>query len=394
VSDTVPCPTCQAVLKLPPGAPAVRCPNCKTVLNVQVAPPAAPAAAKAPPLPFGRPAPARPAPVSPPAAPKPSGPAVRAKLAHDDDPFDAPPATDEEAAERERERRIREELAVLDEQERKQQRRYDELVGLCKHARVGMQLFAIGSIGSSLAALIATFFVVTSLTATPFIPLAGLAYGLMALHWLLTFAGFGYCCAGPREVRGAAVAGLVVTAAHVMFNLFAGAVVLPAVSIASMTYQTEGFGTFIIHNLLIADCICNLLTLTDLPLFFNSITPVPIPMVLMLALAAAAEFAKLSLLGIITNRYAVMAKDPDLGHKGMRFVYRIFVLVLIGPILKGMIFGLLLVGWISVPLLLATVGYFLWWAFSWFNQYQVMMDVSDILSADRLTDKRDRLDYV
>lgn len=392
MSDTVLCPTCQALLRPPPGAPAVRCPNCKTVLTVPTMPSPAPAGPKAPPLPFGRPAAPRPAPV--PSAPtRAAGPAVRAKIAADD-PYDAPAETDAGTAEQDRERQIQAELAVLDAQERKEQRRYDDLVGLCKNARIGMQLFGIGSIGSSLAALIATFFVVTSLTATPFVPLAGLAYGLMGLHWLLTFAGFGYCCAGPREVRGAAVGGLVVTAAHVMFNLFAGAVVLPAVSIDTMTYRTEGFGAFIIHNLLIADCICNLLTLTDLPLFFNGVTPVPIPIVLMLALAAAGEFAKLSLLGVITNRYAVMAKDPDLGHKGMRFVYRIFVLVLVGPILKGVIFGILVVGWIAVPLMLATVGYFLWWAFAWFNQYQVMMDVADILTADRLTDKRDRLDYV
>jgi hypothetical protein len=117
-------------------------------------------------------------------------------------------------------------------------------------------------------------------------------------------------------------------------------------------------------------------------------------MVVMLVLAAAGEFAKLSVLGVITNRYAVLAKDPDLGHKGMRFVYRIFAMVLVGPILKGAIYGLLVVGWISVPLLLATVGYFLWWAFSWFTQYQVMMDVADILRPERLVDKRDRLDYV
>lgn len=392
MSDTFPCPTCQAILRPPPGAPAVRCPNCKTVLTVDLAPSPPPAAGpKAPPLPFGRPAPA-PTPAAKPPA-RSAGPAVRAKLAADD-PFDKPPATPAEAAEQERERQIQEELAVLDAQEKKDQKRYEELAGHCKTARIGMQLFGIGSIGSSAAAVIAVFFVVSSLTATPFLPLAMLAYGLMALHWLLTLAGFGYCCAGPRRVRGTAVTGLVVTAAHAMFNVFALFVVLPGVSVAVMSDHSEGFGGFITHNLLVADSICNLVTLTDLPLFFNPLAPVPIPMVAMLVLAAAGEFAKLSVLGVITNRYAVLGKDPDLGHKGMRFVYRIFAMVLVGPILKGLIMGLLVVGWISVPLLLATVGYFLWWAFSWFNQYQVMMDVADVLTPERVVDRRDRLEYV
>ena len=51
-------------------------------------------------------------------------------------------------------------------------------------------------------------------------------------------------------------------------------------------------------------------------------------------------------------------------------------------------------GRLPAEVLLATVGYFLWWAFSWFHQYQVMMDVADILRPERLTDKRERLEYV
>src|SRR6478672_9016723 len=61
VSELVPCPTCQAMLRVPPDAKMIRCPACKTVLAVSTEP-----VEEVPPLPFG-PVPAAPAqPLAPP----------------------------------------------------------------------------------------------------------------------------------------------------------------------------------------------------------------------------------------------------------------------------------------------------------------------------------------
>jgi hypothetical protein len=215
------------------------------------------------------------------------------------------------------------------------------------------------------------------------------------MHWLLTAGGFIYCLGGPEPMRGVAVGGLVVTLAHAMMCTLAAIVTSAGIAQDLLSGAGLDFGVAVINNLLVSNMICNLTVLTDLPIYLTMSTiDVRKPVLVMLVIAAACEFGKLSILGVITNRYAVASKDPDLGYLGMRFVYRIFALVLIGPILKGTIFGLMSAGWMSIPLMLATVGYFLWWAFSWFHQYQVMMDTADIMTPERYVDKRERLDYV
>ncbi len=46
----------------------------------------------------------------------------------------------------------------------------------------------------------------------------------------------------------------------------------------------------------------------------------------------------------------------------------------------------------AISLLMMTNGYFMWWAFACFAQFQTMQDVSEIITADRFMDKRARLE--
>jgi hypothetical protein len=376
----------------------VRCPRCKTVLAVESPAPAAPppvAARPALPLPFDRPAgpvdpvAARP-PVAAPAVPVAKS-TVRGKLVRED----GDPAEELAREEREKDRRRRRE----DEDELA--RVLEPLARVCKPARIGISLMAYGAVAGCLAAVFYFFYDVTTLFAPGgILPVLGLAGATLGLHWLLTVAGFACCIAGPRPMRPMAAAGVVIMVLHmaVFVPLFMALAAL--VSLEETGLAGTGPRGAVSHTLLLSNIFNNLTTLTDLPVYLLADGLVR-PVVLILpVIGGALEFAKLSLIGILTNHYAVDGKDPELGHQALRFVYRIFWLVIAGVVLKmGLWFGVkltggepLLLAWFAIPVLMLTNAYFLWWAFAWYAQYRVMMDATEIITPQRFADKRERLE--
>lgn len=398
MGEPVPCPNCQALLRLPAGATTVRCPSCKTVLELDPGdepappPPTRPAAV---PLPFGRPAPtAAPArPASPP--PVPRGKPVKARVVREEPAAVTPRSGEPSAAELdedERERDIRRQLRELDAVARKKEDRFFVASDECEHARIGLLLLALGALGSVASSVLAIFFPLGGLFGTPLLSVAGLGGGLLVVHWGLTAVGLGYCIAGPREVRGTAMLGIAATLGHLMFNALATFVcVAPSVGIDMLEDGTHG-DSFIFANLIVGNCVCNLTVVSNLPYYALHPAHVRYSAVIMLLIAAAFEFAKLSVIALMANQYATLAKDPDLAHAGMRFIYRIFALMVLGPVVNLIVALSFAVGVVSIPLIMASIAYYLWWSFAWVAQYRVLMDIREILTPVRLLDRRDRVE--
>ena len=396
MDEPVPCPNCQALLRLPAGATTVRCPSCKAVLELDTGDEPAPVPARraaAVPLPFGRPTTPEAPPTRRDAAP-PRGKAIKARVVPED-PYSATPAA-LEVDEDERERDIRRQLRELDAEARKKDARYKLLSEECAQARTGLTLIAVGalfSVGSALLSLVFLFGGIVG-GGDSVVIFAGLGGALLLVHWLLTITGLGFCVAGPREVRGTAGLGIAFTVAHLFFNAVAAfACVAPSVGLDMLRENDRG-DTTTFANLMIGNCVNNLTVVSDLPYYVLYPSHVRVIAVIMLLIAAGFEFAKLSAIALMANQYATLAKDPDLAHSGMRFVYRIFGVVLLGPIVKWVCALTLSAGVVWIPLILASVGYCLWWSFAWAAQYRVLLDIREILTALRLMDRRQRYDVV
>ena len=368
--ETVLCPTCRATLRVPADAEKIRCPRCKTIL-----------------LADGRPVPAerpRPSPLDGPRpAPRPALPKTfrRTRL---DDAAPLPPARS---------------AALADAAER--QRVFEAFDAEAKPARLGMRFMAWGAAFSSAASVL--FFVGFLATlATPILlaPLLALAAACVGMHWLLTVLGFGFCRAGPKSMRGMAGLGLGVMLVHLALSVPVALVLVDLFNLEEIGINQVQGQTALTASLLLSNLFNNLTTLTDLPVYVLG-GGLARPQVLILpVLGGAVEFAKLSVLGILTNHYAVQGKDPELGYLALRFVYRIFGLVMVGMLLKlGLWLFILVTGgdpllqaWFRIPVTLLTQGYFLWWAFAWFAQCRVMFETVEVIDPRRFADDRERLE--
>lgn len=400
MSVLIACPTCRATLRLPPGADMVRCPRCKTVLAVETQTPTAPPPPR-PALPLGRPAgpvepvaprPApRPAPL--PTAPMfPAGRPVRGQLVEEEEVAEELSAEDREKEKRRR----RDERDEVDRSLRK-------LEAVCRPARVGITLMAYGTLASCLASVFYFLYDVTTLfTATGLPPVLFFAGAVLGLHWLLTVIGFGFCAAGPRAMRPMAASGLVVMLIHAGVFIPILTITAAAVSLDDVGFGGTGPRGALSHTLLLSNIFNNLTTLTDLPIYLLADGMVRPAVLILPVVGGALEFTKLSLLGILSNHYAVEGKAPELGHHCLRFVYRIFWLVIAGVVLKLGLWLLvrltggepLLLMWFAIPVWMITNGYFLWWAFAWWAQFQTLLDTTEVITAARFADERPRLEVV
>lgn len=394
MSLMVTCPTCKAMLRVPPGAETIRCPQCKTVLALQApaAPPPAPEPAKpAVPLPFARP-PANPAPalaIAKPPEPPVRARTVRAKFVEEHEDVDADELSDEPR------RRPRRELS----DEEKLERKLDRVAEVTRPARVGITLLAYGALASCVAPLgVALFFVSTLFWQAPDNPFIWFPILGVASHWLLTLAGFGFCCFGPKAMRHMAIGGVIVMLVHAVAMLG-----LVELTVKSISLSTAGFGGMneepgLVGAVLFANLFNNLSGVTNIPLLvhfglYNTIGGLAFAVLLF---AGGLEFAKLSLVGTLANHYAVEGKSPELGHQSIRFVYRLFWVVIVGFVGEMIIIGVSHLGFgfifLSLPSMMLMNGYFLWCAFAWVMQFQVLKEVIDVITPERFTDQRANLD--
>jgi hypothetical protein len=385
------------MLRVPEGADTIRCPQCKTVLALQTAttpapvpPPSPPPSAKpAIPLPFARPPVSPPPPVAkPPEPPPPRGKTVRGKVVEE---FEE--VADDSDDGREKPRRPKrtddEKLEALLERVGEQAR----------PARIGISLMAYGAVSACAAPLgVALFFISTLFLQSgdnPFVWLPVLGVGL---HWLLTTAGFGFCCAGPKEMRHMAVGGLVVMLLHAVGMLGLLQLTAQAISLASAGFGGINLESGLLSALLLANLFNNLSGVANLPLIVLFGQHVFGPHVFVVLLVAGGfEFAKLSLVGILANHYAMEGKAPELGHQSIRFVYRLFWVVIVGFVGQLIIIGVSRLGFgfvfLSLPAMMLLNAYFFWCAFAWVAEFQVLLQVVEVITPERFIDKRANLDY-
>jgi len=403
VSEPVPCPTCGALLRLPPGQAMVRCPGCKTVLAVEpidaLLPPAAPVPPPATaPLPFG--GPRKPPVKAAPAIPRPAAPVP--PKAGPRNPFDSPVPADEAATERKRKQKIRDELAELDEDERRQERRYDRILHECRQARSLLTFLGYGALATCLSAVFYFFFSATTIIIAPLFPLVWIASLLLVAHWILTLIGFGYGLVGSRGIRTYCGVGLAITILQAVGAVFLAIMILRHVVVAELGYESNDPRSYSMNSLLFSNAFNNLSSITDLPIYLITGGVTTWFLIALPVVGALLEFTKISIIGMVTNRLCMEGKSQDLASQGMRFVYRIFGLVVISAMLKiGVWIAVkftggdpLLLDWFAIPVVMISNGYFMWWAYAWYALYQTQNDALDVVVAERFADKRERLDVV
>jgi LSD1 subclass zinc finger protein len=396
VTEPVPCPNCQALLRLPVGATTVRCPGCKAVLEIDpgdVPAEPAPAPAKPVPLPFGRRAKATPIP-PPVAPPKPArGKVVKARVIADD-PYSGAPETAQVLDDEAREREIRRQLDELEAVESVTREKFEELDQQCGNAQFGVKLLSFACFAGMISTLAPVLFIVGALASVLLVPILGLVLLALVVHWGMILVGFGYCLAGPKDMRGTAGVGLFFSLGHIFFNaLSVVAFVAPMIAMDSLG-ERERTDVFLFSNLILTNSMCNMTVIADLPYYILYAGQMQWIATIMLMIAAGFEFAKISCLGLLTNQYSSACKDSDIAHQGMRFVYRVFAIVVLAPVAKALValFVVSNIAWI--PLLLISVGFYLWIAFAWYMQYVTFTDLIEILTAGRMNDRRRRIDYI
>ncbi|MGL4422551.1 MAG: zinc finger domain-containing protein [Gemmataceae bacterium] len=368
MADPIRCPQCSAMLRVPPGAAQMRCPRCKTVLSAngtRITPEPEPEI---------------------PARDRTSAPRYREKERPNEP--EVPPTPP---------RKSRPELPEDD------QRKIVDLERTLRPARAGMRLLAYGAAFSCAASVLYFLaFIATLISAWLLIPLLFLAALCLALHWLCTIMGFCYCLWGPRTMRGMAAAGVAVMAVHMMTMVPLVLSLLGAFVLRDVGFHTISARGSLTAALLLSNIFNNLSTITDLPVYLLG-DGLSRPQLLILPVfCGGLEFAKLSLLGIITNHYATEGKDPELGYLALRFVYRIFWLVIGGAVFKFLLWLLirltagepLLLMWFVLPISMMSLGYFLWWGFAWYSQCEVMFLTVEIIDPKRYLDARKRLEII
>ena len=405
--EPMPCPKCGTLLRIPADAPMIRCPNCQTILALESDEDDVPlesAPSKPAPLPFGQAA-RRAQQQEVPLVPAPRA-IVRAKLAESPplssgrNPYEKEADYDALAHERKRREEINRQLQELDDEERKTERRYQRYLTESQHGRTALKFFVGAAAASGISGGCYFFFSLTMFLAEPILPLLWVCVVALSSHFLCSLGGFAMACAGPKPVRPMAIFGLLCTIAQMIVTCVTGIILLAMVASDAMGYHAASNRDFITQSLLLGNVFSNTSTLVDLPIYLLS-GLLDRPIVLFWPiLGGMLEFAKLSILGIIANRYAAMGKALELSHQAMRFVYRIFGLVLIGVIFKVFLwftFKLigdqpLLMAWFSIPLSFSSNAYYMWWIFCWVAQYQVLKDIIEVVTAERFADARFQLD--
>ena len=341
VSDLIPCPTCQSLLRIPAGAAMIRCPSCKTVLAVEAtAAPAVPAApVTAPPLPFDRPkqtsranrgGTASPPPVAPvakavamPGAGAPMAIPVQPRLAAVNlkELTSGTDATPEQAEKR---KRLRRELRKMEERERRLAERYKELERHCSKGRVSVTMLMWAMRAQALAVVLLLVGVLGATLVDPsyatMIALAANSFGGLAM--LMILAGFGMAVVGPEKGRHIGVMGLIVTlitAILVVFDFQAGWTI-----VAQLQEPPEHWSETLAYYKVFAAA-------SELPALSEAPARVlqGYPFSLLSIIAAALEFSRLVMICLLIQIYATQGNDVEAGHRSVATVSTVFWFILL-----------------------------------------------------------------
>jgi len=341
------CPTCQTLLRVPPGVETVLCPKCQTVLSIAPSAPASPPpTAAAPPLPF--------APKSKTKA-KPSQPETKKpkKAVLVDEAADAAEA--HEVSEAERKRTMRKEIVELEKKQERQEEKYQELTQECARGQFAIDLIKWGvkcqALAVALEVIVMLVFVVAIVGAvagsmtgktnsadllgngfrvvlTVVVPLAMV---ISSLGILSLTTGMGYAMFGPKKARHVAILGMVASILHI------AASIVQAIWAIRMFIRKEIYIDATQPLWQQAQPIFDLCGLiTDIPLLSEhparfmwryNVSWVGI-------VAGALEFTRLVSVCLLAQIYAEEGKAVEKGHASLKGAYRVFWLMLLAGLFR------------------------------------------------------------
>lgn len=405
MSDLVTCPTCQSTLRLPPTAATVRCPKCKTLL--QVIEDGVPAAPAAPPLPFAGAARARPKPASATPAKPTSASRKKNRPQLVDEVAEAEMASEAEARQMaERRKEVRRKIEALDEEEEDEAEKYEEIEEECRWGRLALIWLRFGMAGYAIGALCVFFamlgFVAFTLMGTPWgavmgpVALLGLALGGLAM--LILMVAFGLALKGPKMPRHIAIFGLVVTGGQIIaVAATLGTAIAKVTNMDSDTGPAGGFKSMDLAYYVLGMC-TNLFLLADLPSRLTLGYSFPVIGVV----AGVFEFARLVFVCQLTQTYGELAKNDRIAAESGKAISKIFWVLLLACLFRvaiSLIFDTMpekTGGWMTGQVLhgilfVTTFGFF---GFRLLMLVQAIQETADLVIAERVASKHDRLDVV
>lgn len=363
MADLLPCPTCQATLRFPAGAAAIRCPNCKTVVEVPAAPP--------------RPKPA---------AAKPVGAGAPKYVTAEVDP--------------EKKKQMERELRKLAREEEREAERYEVLKEHCRSGRLALTLLMWGVRAYGLGTILAIGGIVAATVADAG---SGSAFGYVTLLFgglstALILTGFGYALIGPEAARHLAIMGIVLA---LMQSGFVAAEYLTASArVRQLDNKIDDRDKYSWVDTLpyreLFGPATNFSILSEHPSRFLRQYPYSA-----LAIAAAAmEFARLVILCMLTQTYAAGGKASELGHTAMGQVNKIFWVLLLAAMFRvSFTFGF---DWMPPEDLLAKIGLAAHGALTVFSMLAIavflgklstiMQDTIEVVEARRYMDVHAKLE--
>jgi len=380
------CPQCNATLRVPGGATAVRCPQCKTVLDIEAPPPVAP------PLPFGGPKPKPAPPASKPAkapSPAPSG-KHRASLV--DEEAEEVEGRAREAAEKKA--AARKVLRSQEAEEAEKEERYQELLILCNRGRTALLVLRAGSFAYALGVLLGAVAMLSL-----FLPLFGATAGVIfplgmavaQIGTLLLGVGFGLALFGPAQGRFLVSLGLGV----VVTQLIAMSVVIPMVA----TLLSK-LGSGVPEGATVAGYhIVGFITYFPLIADFPTRLVQGYPPVFLAVFIGALEYVRLVVLTQLLDVYATQGKEVEIGFRAQQCASKVLSMIVLGGLFRlalSLLFDSAPPGEfqfvLGIILHIAVLGSLMGVAVFWlFTLTQIVTATGEVMTADRYLSKEERL---
>ena len=382
------CPQCNATLRVPAGATAVRCPQCKTVLDIDVPAPAAP------PLPFGGPKP-KPAPQSGKVTKAPPPPATssgkhRASLV--DEVAEEVEGRAREAAEKKA--AARKVLRSQEAAEAEQEERYQELLVVCQRGRTALLVLRAGSFAYAMGVLLGAVAMLSL-----FLPLFGSTAGVIfplgmavaQIGTLLLGVGFGLALFGPTQGRFLVSLGLGVVVAQ----LIAMAVVIPVVAalLSKLATGVPEAATAAGYHMV------GFITYFPLVADFPTRLVQGYPPVFLAVFIGALEYVRLVVLSQLLDVYSTHGKEVEIGFRAQQCASKVLSMIVLGGLFRlalSLLFDAAPPGEfqnvLGIILHIAILGALMGVAVFWlFTLTQIISDTSDVMTAVRYLSKEERL---
>jgi LSD1 subclass zinc finger protein len=327
-SDTMACPGCQATLRVPPTAAAIRCPACKTVITIQQKP--------APPssIPLTFDAPTTPVAAAPTVAPvaiarsvpmakaAPVGNRVRAVEVQDDDPDDEKPVEDKPR--KKKQSLLDYDDSELSDKELREKRRLEELYEQSKPANTGTKLLSYACLVECLALLFGFLYMAVATFRVPLVPIAWVAILLHIIALIMEITSMGLCIKGPKMQRSMAVWGVIVSTLALLSLCIAFFYSLAGHAVA-FAGDSDVYGKNAGASIWVLAPLAPTLEFMNIIYWISDGTLTVAVVPWFMIFPGLLELARHSYSAVLMRSYCEEGKAPELGFKVSRFMFRLYL---------------------------------------------------------------------